>query len=206
MPNYVPKEKKPVLTREVIKKDIMNEFRTPPFYRFLVFLIVALSVPVSISGISYAISLFFVENGFLSGIYYLVGSLIYAAIACLLSWLLSDMIFRPILVRFDKFNVAPDTIHHKVSREQVRDWGNRREHNGSRYRYPNVLYFNKYGRYELCYDAEGRYGENEGRRENRLARKLDSYKLEKEYIVVSVGKRKPKIALIYDPDEYDVQL
>ena len=206
MPNYVPKEKKPVLNREVIKRDIKSKFKTPPFFRYLLFLLVALSVPVSISGISYAISLFFVENGFWSGMYYLFGSLLYAAVAGVLSWCLADMIFSPILVALDKFNVDTDTIHHKVSRERVRDWGNRREHNGDRYRYPNVLYFNKHGRYELCFDAEGRYGENEGRRENRLSRKLDSSELEKEYIVVSLGKKKPKIALIYDPDEYDVQL
>lgn len=48
--------------------------------------------------------------------------------------------------------------------------------------------------------------ENDSRRESKAQHQLDSYELEKEYIVVTFGKKKPKIALVYAPEDYDVQL
>ena len=202
MPNYVPKEKKPVLNREAIKKDLKKRYAPPHFYHFVVFVTIAIFISIAIGGMV----MFFTENGFFMRIYSLVGTLAAVFVACVFTVHFADLTIIPILIALDKFNVCTDTIHHKVQRERVRDWFNTREHNGDRYRYPCVLYFNKLGRYELCFDSSNHYDEYDSIHENRIERMLDSYELEKDYFVVSFGKKKPRIALVYDPDKYDVQL
>jgi len=206
MPNYVPKEKKPVLNREAIKKDLKKKYALPHLYRFVVFVMIAIFIPLTIGLLVYSISYFFVENGFFTGIYCLIGALALAFVVCMVTIHFAELTIIPLLITLDKFNVCTDTIHHKVQRERVRDWFNTREHNGDRYRYPCVLYFNKLGRYELFFDSNNRYDEYDSMLENSIERILDSYKLEKEYFVVSFGGKKPRIALVYDPDKYDVQL
>ena len=207
MPNYVPKEKKPVLTRDAIKKDLKVKYKTPPLFRFSLFFMISLMIPVCIALIVYTVSLFFVENGWLFGIYYSIGTLVYMAVTVFLVSTLAMRVVIPTVINLNKFDIQYDTVRLKVASEKKLDISFRGPaSNREKYRYPSVLYFNKYGRYEVCFNTRGNFGEQDSRIENRSARLLDSYELEKEYIVAFFGKKKPRALIVYDPDEYDVQL
>ena len=211
MPNYVPKEKKLVLNMETVKKDLKKALKLPPFARFGLFLLLVALVGVLIFLIWLLIYQLteFSAKGFSIDLLYLIGTVIalprYLVIMLKVGGLLIEKALAPILTNFGKFHIMPDTLKRKVLREQVRVYiTGEGDRDGCRY--PNVLYFEKCGRFELRPNTEEGYVENDSRRESKAQHQLDSYELEKEYIVVTFGKKRPKIAVVYDPDDYDVQL
>ena len=199
MSNYIPKEKKPVLNEQTINKDLKYQFASPIMWRISLFILFLIFIAITVG------SFFgFSTMSGLSLIPYSFMVLCFVLITIFLGGMLAHFMAIPLAIKHKKYSVLPDTIDHKVAREKVRDWTNVKEHNGDRYRYPCVLYFKKYGRFEIC-DSETHYGEYDSLLENSIEKLLDSYELDKTYYVVTFGK-KNKILKVYDPDKYDVQL
>ena len=203
MPNYIPKEKKPVLNTETIKKDL-NRDHTPVLSVFFGACFI----------VSMVMSIVFFSMIGRHGNDSVAGTVLIAAVGVVflvtslfLGFLVYADISTSIKIKKGKFYVFPDTLKKKVGKEKVRDYTIRKHNsNGDGHRYPNVLYFEKCGRHELRYDIEKSYGKPDIEREEKAENKLDSYELEKEYLVVSFQREKPSAILIYAPDDYDVQL
>ena len=200
MSNYISKEKKPVLNREIIKKDLKHKSDAPFFlYCFLAFCLV-----FSLAFIITAIAMLCSPDGASTEndiIYSIIALVIFVPIVAVLVFLLYCGISTPIQIKKNRFYVFTDTIDYKVEREEVRCYSKHKRH-----RYPSVIYFKKCGRYEVCYDIRGMYNERNPRLESSAQRTLDEYELDKTYYVVSLNQKNPSAVLIYDPDKYDVQL
>ena len=144
MPNYVPKEKKPVLNTETVKKDLKKALKLPPFARFGLFLLLAALVGVLIFFVWLLLYQLkeFSAKGFSIDHLYLIGTIIalplYLVIMLKVGDLLIEKALEPILTSLGKFHIIPDTLKRKVLREQVRVYiTGEGDRDGCRY--PNVL-------------------------------------------------------------------
>lgn len=203
MANYVPKEKKPTLNRESIQRDLKKSSFNPPLLCFTIFILLVISV----AGWFGLLTLLPTKDHTpFAWIIYLMGLIIYSILPILTACLFWIMTIDPLRVKLGKFDIRNDTIERKVFREPIRIYGKYARNKPDRHRYPSVLYFKTCGRFAINYDTEGTYGERGGQAEKKAEKRFDEYELEKSYIVVTVGKIKPKIIAVYDPDDYDVQL
>ena len=203
MANFVPKEKKPTLNRERIQMDLKESKKQPPLLRFA--LIVLFVVMCAIwFGLLYGLLTANVLPAVL--VLYWVLFVFYSCLPALLLFIIWLMTEDELRARLGKFDIRNDTIERKVFREPVRVYNRRTSYDRRKYRYPSVIYFKKFGRYEINYNTESYFGEYDGRAEARNARRLDEFELEKKYIVVTFGKKRPRVVAVYDPDDYEVQL
>ena len=201
MPNYVPKEQKPVLNMETIKKDLKYKFDEPIFWPCFLAVCLILSLVIMIL----AIVALCTPGG--SSTDDIAGSIV-ALIICVISFVFSGFslycsISTPIQINKNRFYVFTDTIDYKAEHEEVKYYSMRGR---QRRRYPSALYFKKCGRYEVFYDIRGMYEERSPRLESAAKRAIDEYELDKTYLVLSLNQKDPSAVLVYDPDEYDVQL
>jgi hypothetical protein len=201
--NYTPKEKKPVLNRESIQSDLKKSLKQPSLLRFTLFVIFVL-----MTAFWFGILFWLLTANMLPAvsIFYWILFVFYTGLPALLLFILWIMTEGEIRARLGKFYIDRDTIEHKVFSEPIRVYRRRSGYADKKYRYASAVYFNKYGRYEVNYDTVTVYGEYDSRYENRMNKRLDEYELEKDYIVVTFGNRRPNIIAVYDPDDYDVQI
>ena len=203
MANFVPKEKKPTLNREKIQIDLKESKKQPPLLRFTLIVLFAVTCALWF-GFLYGLLTANMLTAVL--VFYWVLFIFYSCLPIMLLFIIWLMTEDELRARLGKFDIRNDTIEHKVFREPVRIYGKYARNKPDRHRYPSVLYFKNCGRYEVNYNTEGTYGERGGQVEKKAEQRFDEYNLEKEYIVVTFGKKRPKVAAVYDPDDYDVQI
>ena len=198
MPNYVPKEKKPVLNREIIKKNLKDRFTYPlPCYFLLLILIAGLLF----LAIRVALAISAEDIGMLKPIYMAgwIASMSLLTLVSLCAFIHGISVYT--MIDQGKFDVHSDVLDHKVSREPIGfRFGLHRTRRSSLF--ATVLYFNNHGRFEL-FRSKGR---GSSWSDEYVTSLLERYESGKTYLVVTIKRKKPRIVLAYDPDEYDVQL